>query len=48
LKKLKEDKTDLIDKLREAFELEQKTRLSTDANKDRIVKDLTEFKLILK
>jgi len=42
------DKIELIDNLRESFEQEQKTRSTTDANKDRIVKDLTEFKLILK
>jgi len=42
------DKIELIDNLRESFEQEQKTRSSTDANKDRIVKDLTEFKLTLK
>jgi len=47
LKKFK-DKVDLIDRLRESFEAEQKTRALTDVNKDRVVKDLAELAIIKK
>jgi len=37
----KDQKVELIDRLKEAFDNEQKTRALAETNKDRIVKDLT-------
>jgi len=44
----KEQKVELIDSLKEAFDSEQKTRAPTETNKDRIIKDLINLKITKK